>query len=228
MKDYYSLLGIKSNATKAEIKKSYRVLATKYHPDKTNDPKSAEKFIEVTEAYDILSNKKSKAQYDLYRWEEQKRKKKSAESFTVVPPPVESTRMRRNKAQRKRSLEYHLAKSKSEKRLHLLKEGLHIFSRYILHVLGVTLFAAIVGSIISQLPGEFEENIIRGIFMIAFILGFVFVLYKIVENLVQELKRDFEAFSVFYKMPYKMTMNITLFVFAFVLVFYVVVLKISF
>jgi hypothetical protein len=228
MKDYYSLLGIESNATKAEIKKSYRVLATKYHPDKTNDPKSAEKFIEVTEAYDILSNKKSKAQYDLYRWEAQKRKKKTAESFTVVPPPVESTRTRRNKAQRKRSLTYHLAKSKSEKRLYLLGEGLHIFSRYILHLLGLTLFTAIVFSVISQLPGEFEDNIIRGILMLAFVFGFAYVLFKIVENAVLELKKDFEAFSVFYKLPQKKTTNFTLFIFGFLLICYMLLLKIVF
>jgi len=63
MKDYYSLLDVNRNATKADIKSSYRRLAVKYHPDKSSDPDSASRFIAVTEAYDVLSNKKRRAQY---------------------------------------------------------------------------------------------------------------------------------------------------------------------
>ena len=63
MKDYYQILGVAKNASVEEIKKAYRKLAHKYHPDKGGDE---EKFKEINEAYQILSNKEKKAQYDQF------------------------------------------------------------------------------------------------------------------------------------------------------------------
>jgi len=64
-KDYYETLGVNKNASDSEIKKAYRKLAMKYHPDRNPDNKQAEdKFKEVSEAYAVLSDKDKKAQYD--------------------------------------------------------------------------------------------------------------------------------------------------------------------
>ena len=64
-KDYYDILGVKKTSTEDEIKKAYRTLAKKYHPDKNKGNKDAEnKFKEISEAYAVLSDKEKRAQYD--------------------------------------------------------------------------------------------------------------------------------------------------------------------
>ena len=72
MSDLYSTLGVKRGATDAEIKSAYRKLAKELHPDRNKDnPKAAEKFSEVTAAYDLLSDKDKRAQYDRGEIDEQ-------------------------------------------------------------------------------------------------------------------------------------------------------------
>lgn len=67
MNDYYSVLGISKNATQEEIKKAYRNLAFKYHPDRNPDNKDAEeKFKKISEAYDVLGDEKKRADYDRF------------------------------------------------------------------------------------------------------------------------------------------------------------------
>ncbi len=67
MKDYYELLGVPRNATEAEIKKAYRALALKHHPDRNPENKaSEEKFKEISEAYSVLSDAEKRANYDRY------------------------------------------------------------------------------------------------------------------------------------------------------------------
>jgi len=66
-KDYYELLGVSRNASEEEIKKAYRKLALQYHPDRNpGDKQSEEKFKEVSEAYQILSDTEKRAKYDQY------------------------------------------------------------------------------------------------------------------------------------------------------------------
>ena len=65
--DYYKLLGVSKTATDAEIKKAYRKMAIKYHPDKNQGNKAAEeKFKEISQAYEVLSDKSKRSQYDQF------------------------------------------------------------------------------------------------------------------------------------------------------------------
>ncbi|QIB66280.1 molecular chaperone DnaJ [Kineobactrum salinum] len=66
-RDYYEVLGLNRSADEKEIKKSYRRVAMKYHPDRNpDDPDADEKFKEATEAYDVLMNSQKRAAYDQY------------------------------------------------------------------------------------------------------------------------------------------------------------------
>ena len=65
-RDYYEVLGISKDATPEEIKKTYRRLARKYHPDVNKEPDAAEKFKEVKEAYEVLNDDQKRAQYDRF------------------------------------------------------------------------------------------------------------------------------------------------------------------
>lgn len=65
-RDYYEILGIPRNASDEEIKKAFRRLAFKYHPDHNNESEAEEKFKELSEAYEVLSDAKKRASYDRY------------------------------------------------------------------------------------------------------------------------------------------------------------------
>lgn len=65
-KNYYEILGINRTANDDEIKKAYKRMALKYHPDKNDHPQAAEHFQEVAAAFEILSNKEKREVYDNY------------------------------------------------------------------------------------------------------------------------------------------------------------------
>ncbi len=66
MRDYYEILGVARDADEDAIKKAYRKVAVKYHPDRSKDPEAPEKFKEATEAFEVLSDPEKRAMYDRY------------------------------------------------------------------------------------------------------------------------------------------------------------------
>ena len=65
-RDYYELLGVARDADERAIKKAFRTLARRLHPDVSEEPGSEARFREVTEAYEVLSNSETRALYDRY------------------------------------------------------------------------------------------------------------------------------------------------------------------
>lgn len=65
-KDYYEILGVSRDASQPDIKKAYRKLALKWHPDKNNSDKAEERFKQINEAYEVLSDEKKRAKYDKF------------------------------------------------------------------------------------------------------------------------------------------------------------------
>ncbi len=88
-RDYYEVLGVDKNADDSAIKKAYRLLAKKYHPDSNPDnPEAEKKFKEASEAYSVLSDPDKRRQYDQFghaafdggwRWRKQSHKNRSDE-----------------------------------------------------------------------------------------------------------------------------------------------------
>src|SRR6476660_9365959 len=64
--DYYDVLTVNRNATKEEIKNTYRKLALQYHPDRNKSPEAEEKFKEISEAYAVLSDDEKRQQYNTH------------------------------------------------------------------------------------------------------------------------------------------------------------------
>nr|CAH7713743.1 unnamed protein product [Callosobruchus chinensis] len=83
-KDYYKILGITKNATDDDIKKAYRKLALKYHPDKNKSAEAEDRFKEVAEAYEVLSDKKKRDVYDSHG--EEGLKGKNLFFYKIEPP----------------------------------------------------------------------------------------------------------------------------------------------
>ena len=93
-RDYYEVLGLQKGASDDEIKKAFRKLAMKYHPDKNPGDKVAEeKFKEINEAYAVLSDSEQKAKYEpLLAVPESVTK--SMTEFAIDPTPIESHRVK--------------------------------------------------------------------------------------------------------------------------------------
>lgn len=65
-RDYYEVLGVSKTASKDEIKKAYRKLSKKYHPDINKEADAEDKFKEISDAYEVLSDEQKRAAYDQY------------------------------------------------------------------------------------------------------------------------------------------------------------------
>ena len=86
-RDFYEVLGVARDADQAEIQRAYRRLARQYHPDVNKDPEAEERFKEISEAYDVLSDPEQRRRYDAF-----------GEDFRRVSPDADPSEWRRSRA----------------------------------------------------------------------------------------------------------------------------------
>ncbi|MFB3786148.1 MAG: DnaJ C-terminal domain-containing protein [bacterium] len=100
-KDYYEILGVKRDASEEEIKKAYRKLARKYHPDMNKDPEAENRFKEINEAHEVLSDPEKRKRYDMLgsNWH-------TGQDFTP-PPGWENAPFHFGRGDGPRSFEFH-------------------------------------------------------------------------------------------------------------------------
>ena len=85
--DFYQALGVPRNADQDEIQRAYRKLARTYHPDVNSDPAAEDRFKEISEAYDVLSDPQTRRRYDAF-----------GPDFRQVPEDVDPDEWRRSRA----------------------------------------------------------------------------------------------------------------------------------
>ncbi len=94
VKDYYRILNIPSSATTEDVRKAFRKLAQEYHPDKNNsDPKAAEKFSDIQEAYRVLSAPKTRAEYNYARYTQNPKRSMKHPAYTPEDILLVSTKL---------------------------------------------------------------------------------------------------------------------------------------
>jgi len=226
MKDYYALLGIQSDATKSDIKKNYRKLVTKFHPDKNPAPDAASKFIVITEAYEVLSDKKARAHYDLMRWETKKRKQVVEDEFTIVKAPQESLRTRRRKVQQNRGSDYQQSDSETQKGFTLIKEGFIVSLRYLVHVIGFLLISLIIYSATSQLREAFDTSAFVGIGICVFVIALLYWMFRLIQEVNHNMKLDIDTFGILFGISKRTATSYTIFVFVLMVLTIVLISKI--
>jgi curved DNA-binding protein CbpA len=173
MKDYYKILEINFDADITEVKKAYRRLAMQYHPDKNKAPDAAQRFIEITEAYEVLCDTSKKAYYDNIYKEYFFSKQTTSHSDTSYQEKQQTwTDIGRQKAKEYSNMSYD---DFSKRILDELKLGAGYLPN--IFTIGFVLLGGI--GMFTLLPKAFNEGGGMGIFILAMIVGLGFLVYHL-------------------------------------------------
>ena len=127
LKDYYKILGIEKEASTFEVKRAYRDMAKKYHPDVNSTPEAKEKFILMTEAYEILAEPKKRHFYDLHFGAQGKMSRAYRESRTKTAAYNEWLASARKRAADRSQMAYdEFLKSPFYKRASIVTSGIFL------------------------------------------------------------------------------------------------------
>lgn len=177
MKDYYKILELEFGTDILAVKKAYRRLALKYHPDRNKAPDAAQKFIEITEAYEVLRDPDKKQQYDrLYETFFRTTKQE-----TTFEPEYERTYNQRQQEWaeygRKKAKEYSSIPFEEFAR-RLLKE-VSVGANYIPNIIAMLFVGGGAIGMATILPDAFDDGGGLGLFLLAMIIGHGYLAYRL-------------------------------------------------
>ena len=177
MKDYYKTLEIDFGADILTVKKAYRKLALKYHPDKNKAPDASQKFIEITEAYEVLQDPVKKQEYDrLYQHYYKTKTQKNAPQ----PDYEQAYQNRRREWEdygKQKAKEYSSIPFEEFAR-RLLKE-ISVGANYIPNIIAILFVGGGAVGMFTILPKAFDDNGGLGIFLLLMIFGLGYLAYRL-------------------------------------------------
>lgn len=193
MKDYYKTLGISYGADLTTIKKAYRQLALQYHPDKNKAADAAQKFIAITEAYEVLRDDRKRTDYDyLY-----KKHFQSGEVTIYKEPTYQRQQQTWTDFGEQRAREY--SSMKYDDFAQRILDEIKIGASYIPNVIFILFCAVGVFGFISILPKAFSDSSApdgMGAFLLFCIVGYgilgYFLFKRMQADYSEERKRKFK------------------------------------
>ena len=167
MKDYYNILELKYPADELIVKRAFRRLALKYHPDKNNEPNAVQKFIELTEAYEVLRDQFKKYEYDrlyhkFYNFKNENQNSiQSDENSNIGKEWAEFGKEKANE---------YVTMSYEEFTKRLINE-INVGASYFPNVIAILSVTSGAIGILTILPEVFEDSSGLGIFLLFLVLG---------------------------------------------------------
>lgn len=177
MKDYYKILELEFGADILAVKKAYRRLALKYHPDKNSEPNASQKFIEITEAYEVLRDPLKKSEYDnlyqsYFRTKSQEQYSEQKYKQTYQSKQQEWAEYGREKANEYSSIPF------EEFAKRLLKE-ISVGASYIPNAIAILFVGGGALGMLTILPKAFEDGGGLGLFLLLMVVGLGYLAYRL-------------------------------------------------
>lgn len=177
MKDYYKILQLEFGSDILAVKKAYRKLALYYHPDLNKASDSAQNFIEITEAYEVLRDKGKKRKYDsLYEAyinaKQQESPLKTSNEWNCNQRQREWAYHGRKKAEEYSSIPF------DEFRKRLIKE-LALSTRYLPNVIAIVFAGSAAITTLKTIPSVFEYDVVLGLLLSVIFAGLVYLVNRL-------------------------------------------------
>lgn len=177
MKDYYKILELEFGADILTVKKAYRRLALKYHPDKNKEPNASQKFIELTEAYEVLREPVKKSEYDRlyqahYGTNTQEQYSEKSNQQTYQRKQQEWADFGREKAKEYSSIPF------EEFARRILKE-ISVGASYIPNAIAILFVGGGAIGMLANLPKAFEDGGGLGLILLLMIVGLGYLAYRL-------------------------------------------------
>ncbi len=188
MKNYYNILGIKPDSEIVEIKKAYRKLAFRFHPDKNNSLDAAKLFIEIHEAYQVLSDPLKRAKYDnLHNLIKSNREAQETEEVMIFNQ--ESSNLGKEKAKQYSQMSY------EEYRKYILKE-INLHFSYTFHYLTIIIVSMAALFFLISIIGDLLKRSDFNLGYFLYSIGSIAIVRQLYKNLRDEYRIDKENLKI--------------------------------